>query len=144
MFLVTTGLQMKFNEAIPVYGDTSYRNKKCPSEALEQVTFFNRIRKLYPDTYGLLAVHIKNEGKRTAHQAMKDKAEGMTAGASDIIIPGCPSFVCEMKRRDHTLSQWQDGQQEYILAAINTGAFACVALGADAAMEAFEKWISLQ
>lgn len=144
MYSVTTGFLMKFNEAIPVYGDTSYRNKKCPSEALEQVTFFNRIRKLYPDTYGLLAVHIKNEGKRTAHQAMKDKAEGMTAGASDIIIPGSPSFVCEMKRRDHTLSQWQDGQQEYILAAINTGAFACVALGADAAMEAFEKWISLQ
>jgi hypothetical protein len=144
MYLDITGLQMKFNEAIPVYGDTSYRNKKCPSEALEQVTFFNRIRKLYPDTYGLLAVHIKNEGKRTAHQAMKDKAEGMTTGASDIIIPGKPAFVCEMKRRDHTLSQWQDGQQEYILAAINTGAFACVALGADAAMEAFNKWISLQ
>ena len=144
MYSVTTGFLMKFNEAIPVYGDTSYRNKKCPSEALEQVTFFNRIRKLYPDTYGLLAVHIKNEGKRTAHQAMKDKAEGMTAGASDIIIPGRTSFVCEMKRRDHTLSQWQDGQQEYILAAISAGAFACVALGADAAMEAFEKWISLQ
>ena len=136
--------RMKFNKNIPVYGDVSYRNKKCPTEALEQVTFFNRIRKQYPETWGAIAVHIRNEGKRSVQQTMRQKAEGMTNGASDVIIPGNPAFVCEMKRQDHTICSWQKGQESYLLTAQKLGAFACVALGADAAMEAFNKWISLQ
>jgi hypothetical protein len=68
----------------------------------------------------------------------------MTEGASDIIIPGCPAFVCELKRRDHTKSKWQDGQLEYLETAQKAGAFVCVALGADAAMEAFEEWLKSQ
>lgn len=135
---------MKFDIDIPVFGDTEYRNKKCPSEALEQVTFFNRVRRNYPDTWGKIATHIRNEGKFSVQQRTKQKAEGMTPGASDIIIPGNPTFVCEMKRRDHTVSKWQDGQKDYLLTSQKMGAFACVALGADAAMEALEKWISLQ
>lgn len=135
---------MKFDIDIPVFGDTKYRDKKCPKETIEQVTFFNRVRRAHPDTWGKIATHIRNEGKFSVQQRTKQKAEGMTPGASDIIIPGCPTFVCEMKRRDHTLCQWQAGQQDYLMAAQKAGAFACVALGADAAMEAFEKWISLQ
>lgn len=77
-------------------------------------------------------------------QVSREKAEGMTKGASDIIIPGCPAFVCELKRRDRTQSSWQDGQLEYLEAAKRAGAFACVALGADAATEAFEEWLGLQ
>lgn len=142
--MVITVKQMKFDIDIPVFGDTEYRNKKCPSETLEQVTFFNRVRRDYPDTWGVIATHIRNEGKFSVQQRVKQKAEGMTPGASDIIIPGCPTFVCEMKRRDHTISKWQDGQKEYLLTSQKMGAFACVALGADAAMEALEKWISLQ
>ena len=65
----------------------------------------------------------------------------MTKGASDIIIPGSPAFVCELKRRDHTKSRWEDGQQEYLTAAQDAGAFVCIALGADAAMEAFNDWL---
>ena len=125
-------------------GDLKFRDKKCPSEALEQVTFFNRVRREYPDTWGVIATHIRNEGKRSVQQNMRQKAEGMTPGASDIIIPGFPTFVCELKRRDHTLCKWQDGQQNYLLTAQKMGAFSCVALGADAAMEALKKWISLQ
>ena len=130
---------MKFNQNITVYGDTKYRGR-CPSEALEQVTFFNRIRAQHPKTYGLIAVHNSNEGKRHHAQTQRQKAEGMTKGASDIIIPGKVTFVCELKRRDHTLSRWQDGQQEYLEAAHRLGAFACVALGADAAWLAFNEW----
>jgi len=126
---------------VPVYGDQDWRGK-CPSESVEQITFFNRIRKI--PTYGVIAVHPRNEGKRHYKQVTKERAEGMTKGASDIIIPGNPAFVCELKRRDRTQSSWQDGQREYLEAAKRAGAFACVALGADAAMEALEAWLSVQ
>jgi len=109
---------------------------------LEQITFFNRIRKI--PIYGVIALHPRNEGKRHYKQVTKERAEGMTTGASDIIIPGNPAFVCELKRRDRTQSSWQDGQVEYLEAARKAGAFACLALGADAAMEALEEWLSLQ
>ncbi len=72
---------------------------------------------------------------------IKQKAEGMTPGASDVIIPGCVTFVCEIKRQDHTKSKWQAGQVEYLTAAHNAGAFACVALGWIGAREAFNQWL---
>lgn len=124
---------------IPVYGDPTYRGP-CPNETVEQVTLVSRIRKT---PYGILLVHVRNEGKRTQYQAMQHKAEGMTRGASDIIIPGSPAFVCELKRRDITKSAWQEGQEDYLLAALDAGAFACVALGCDAAWEAFLEWQSV-
>lgn len=132
---------MKFGSDIPVYGDIDYRNKKCPTETAEQITFFNWLRREYPDSYGLIAIHIRNEGKRTIHQAIREKAEGMVSGAADIMIPGCPTFICELKRLDHSLCKWQEGQQEYLQAAKNNGAFVCVALGHKAAIEAFNEWI---
>ena len=133
---------MNLNDCpVPVYGDQTWRGK-CPSESLEQITFFNRIRKI--PIYGVIALHPRNEGKRHYKQVTKERAEGMTTGASDIIIPGNPAFVCELKRRDRTQSSWQDGQVEYLEAARKAGAFACLALGADAAMEALEEWLSLQ
>jgi len=130
---------MKFHPDIPVYGDIKFRGD-CPSETVEAVTFFAKIRREYPDTYGLIATHIRNEGKRSFNQVSKQKAEGMTKGAPDIIIPGNPAFICELKRKDHTKSSWQDGQQEYLLAAKKEGAFVCVALGYESAFEAFLSW----
>ena len=130
--------------AFRVYGDQSFRGK-CPTEALEQVTFFGRLREYYPDTWGRLGLHPRNEGLKIKGQfasVAMHKAEGMTPGASDIIIPGRVTFVCEMKRRDRTQSAWQDGQVEYLTAAHNAGAFACVALGCDAAWEAFGEWLA--
>jgi hypothetical protein len=130
---------MKFHPDIPVYGDIKFRGD-CACETVEAVTFFAKIRREYPDTYGLIATHIRNEGKRSFNQVSKQKAEGMTKGAPDIIIPGSPAFICELKRKDHTKSSWQDGQQEYLLAAKKEGAFVCVALGYEAAFEAFLSW----
>lgn len=127
-----------------VYGDLSFRGS-CPKEDMEQVTFFSRIRAQHPNTYGLIAIHPRNEGLKVGGQlyaVSKHRAEGMTKGASDIIIPGSPTFLCELKRRDHTKSAWQDGQIEYLTAAHEAGAFSCVALGADAAWEAFGEWVS--
>ena len=133
---------MKIPEWLPVYGDTGYRGK-CPTESAEQITFFNRIRRDQPHTLGRIAIHPRNEQQLRGVQfraLSRQKAEGMTPGASDIVIPGCPSFVCELKRRDHTKSRWQDGQPEYLEAAKACGAYVCVALGADAAMEALIDW----
>lgn len=130
------------NLPFPVFGDQTFRGK-CPRESAEQITFFNQIRQLYPDTYGALAIHPRNEQQLRGGQhrgVIKQKAEGMTPGASDVIIPGRVTFVCEIKRQDHTQSKWQAGQIEYLTAAYEMGAFACVALGWRGAMDAFEAW----
>lgn len=125
---------------VRLYGNTEWRGK-CPPEGLEQITFFNRVRSQYPDTWGAIALHVRNEGKRYREQIALHKAEGMTAGAADIIIPGRITFVCELKRQDHTKSKWQPNQLEYLEASGNSGAFACVALGCDAAWQALHDWI---
>lgn len=131
---------MIFPEGLRVFGDRSFRGK-CPTETSEQSTFFNIIRRKYPDTYGAVALHIKNEGKRSFQQLAKMKAEGgFVTGASDVVIPGSPTFIMELKRKDHTQSSWQKGQQEYLLTAQRLGCYVCVALGYEAALEAFEEW----
>ncbi|MEI2685339.1 MAG: hypothetical protein V9G14_02945 [Cypionkella sp.] len=66
-----------------VYGDTGFRGK-CPTEALEQITFFRRLRDAYPDSHGLTALHPRNEGLKIGGQfgaVSRHKAEGMTPGA---------------------------------------------------------------
>lgn len=133
---------MKFPDWLKVYGDVTYRGS-CPDESLEQMSFFNRLRHEYPDTFGAVAIHPRNEGLKEKGQfstVLKHKAEGMTKGASDVIIPGVRAFVCEIKRRDPTKSRWQDGQALYLKTASELGAMACVALGAAAAWQAFEEW----
>lgn len=134
---------MKFNVDVPVFGDTLFRGK-CPQEGMEQASFFSKLRREYPATWGVIALHPRNEGLKIGNQfstVVKHQAEGMAKGAADIIIPAKVSFVCELKRQDHTLSKWQDGQQEYLAAAQKAGAFACIALGAAAAWQAFEEWL---
>lgn len=133
---------MKFPDWLQVYGDITYRNKKCPRESAEQISFFSWIRRTYPISYGLMAIHPRNEAKRTHGQAWREKAEGLSAGASDIIIPGAPAFVCELKRQDHTICKWEDGQLEYLEACLDSGAFVCVALGYAAARESFMDYIA--
>jgi hypothetical protein len=130
---------MKIPEWLPAFGDLSFRGR-CPPESAEQITFFNTLRNTYPEI-GKIAIHPRNEGKRSFYQAAKHKAEGMTPGAADIVIPGNPAFVCELKRQDSTQGRWQDGQLEYLQAAQNNGAFVCVAFGHKAALEALKKWM---
>lgn len=134
---------MIFPDGIKVYGDTSFRNKKCPVEDAELVTFINQIKKLYPNSFGRLVLHIPNEGKRKVYEVSNLKKKGaLNTGASDIIIPGNPSLVMEMKRQDHTLSDWQPGQIEYLEASKMVGCFVCICLGWEAAMMAFNDWRS--
>lgn len=121
---------------IPIYGDPTWRGA-CPTENAEQVTFFAAIRKT---PMGRVALHIKNEGKRRHGQVSWDKASGLVKGASDIMIPGSPAFVCELKRKDHTKSRISGEQSEYLEAAQEYGAFAVIALGWEAAWEAVQEW----
>lgn len=136
-------LIVRLPDTIPLYGDPSYRGD-CPPELVEQASFFNRLRREHPKTYGLIALHPRNEGQRFMHTAIKHSAEGMAKGASDIIIPGKPSFVCELKRQDYRKSKWEDGQMEYLEAAQMAGSFVCLAFGALAAWDAFQDWLSMQ
>ena len=90
---------LKIPKEIPVYGTPS---KEFHSEDNEQITFINHIRIKYPDTYGKIITHVKNERQLRGSQFSainKDKAMGQIKGCSDIIIPGNPAFVCEMKSR---------------------------------------------
>jgi len=130
---------MNLKHDVPVYGDTKHRDKKCPSEASEQITFFNKVRREFPDTWGRIATHIRNEGKKTPQQVRREKAEGMTTGASDIVMGG---FYCELKRKDHTLCKISDEQIEYLNTINQLGYFGCIALGYEAAWEAFIEYTS--
>ena len=120
--------------------DSGYRGN-CPLESAEQITFFNKIRSEYPDTYGKLAFHVRNEGKRTQNQIQREKAEGLTTGVVDIIIPGGASFVCELKRKDKTKSRLSKEEKEYLEISSNLGAYSCVAYGWEQAWKAFEDWV---
>jgi len=121
-----------------IYGG-DYRGN-CPKEAEDQQAFIEYLRKVHKNTYGALVVHIKNEGKKTWGQIAYDKKHGQTTGASDIFIPGSPSFVCELKRKDRTKSKVTSEQVAYLDAAMKAGSFACVAYGYDAAVMAFNDW----
>ena len=124
---------------IPIYG-APLEYGKCLLETHEQASFFNRLRREYPDTWGCLGIHVRNEGKRTHWEIRKIKAEGgFITGACDIVIPGVPPFLCEMKSRSKAAKTTED-QIKFLLTGITAGAFACYAYGAEAAWEAFEEW----
>lgn len=127
---------------IPLYGDPTYRGK-CDREQLEQMSIIGRIRREYPSTYGLIVLHPRNEGLKENGQfssVIRHNAEGMCKGAADVIIPARRAFVCEVKRKNPTLSKLAPEQVAFLTAAQASGAFVCVALGAVAAWEAFEEW----
>jgi len=118
---------------IKIY-DSGFRGE-CPKEVMEQITFVNIVRKTYPNI-----THIRNEGSRTFNQAAKQKAEGMVKGASDIIIPASPAFVCEFKRKDKTKSKVSKEQMAYLEQSAALGAFSCVAYGYEQALLALKDW----
>jgi len=131
---------MKFPMWLDVYGDQSFRGK-CPPESAEQITFFSKIRREYPDTWGRICLHPRNEGQRRHAQTSRQKAEGMCPGAADIIIPGAPSWVCELKRQDHTKCKFEPEQLAFLEISKKSGACVGVALGWVCAWEFFLHYI---
>jgi hypothetical protein len=137
-------MPIKPMHGICLYGNQKFRDKNCPLESAEQITFGNHVRAQYPETFGLILLHPKNEGQLINGQfsaVSKARAMGMAKGAADIIIPGNPAFVCEIKRADRTRSEISDEQIAYLYAAKSAGAFVCIALGHAAAIDAFENWL---
>ncbi len=134
---------MKIPPHIKTYGDMDFRGE-CALEDAELITFFNQLRMRYP-VLAQVAIHPDNEGLVFGtgfNNHTRQKAKGaIRNGAADIIIVGCPSFVCELKRKDHTKSRWQDGQLEFLEASQKRGAFVCVALGYEAALQAVDYWV---
>ena len=134
---------MKVDPEIPTFGDMSFRGD-CPKEDIDQINFVSWLKHNYP-THRALFIHPKNEGKRKHNQVnYESRTGGIPTGASDCIIPGCPAFVVELKRQDHTKSQWQKGQQQYLINAKEAGAFIGVAFGFEGLKEAFLQWLELQ
>lgn len=111
-----------------------------PSERDEQVTFFNHLRKHKPHL-ALVATHIKNEGKRSMWQAQEDKANGLVTGAPDIIIPGSPTLLIELKKRSKS-AKIAPPQLAYMEAAEKMGCESYLCYGWQAAMKAVEEWES--
>ncbi len=132
---------MRINKEIPTFGDSSFRGD-CPKEDVEQINFYSWLKENYP-LYHTLMIHPKSGGKRSGAQInYESRTGGMPTGASDLIIPGNPCFVVELKRRDHKKSNWQPEQQPYLLAAKDAGCFVGLALGFKGAKEAFELWLT--
>ncbi|HNE91926.1 MAG TPA: hypothetical protein PLV16_08770 [Agitococcus sp.] len=134
---------MKIPPHIQVFGDVCFMGD-CPTEDAELITFFNELAKLYP-SLAKVAIHPDNEGlvlgSGHLHHARQKAKGAIKKGAADIIICGNPTFVCEMKRQDHTKSRWQDGQLEFLEYGLKNGAFVCIALGYESALEAVKDWI---
>lgn len=130
-------MKLPLSNRIRLYGDTSYRGE-CPLENAELITFIHHMNIHYRD---IPVLHIKNEGKRTYRQSLFDRAIGaLHTGACDIMIPGSPALCLELKRKDHTKSIIDDDQITFLLNASKLGAYSCVALGHEAAIEAFLEW----
>lgn len=128
---------------VPIYGSLEYRNKHCALEDAELETFVNQLREKHPKL-ATLFVHIPNEGERTMDEVQILKRKGaLNKGAVDELIPADISFVGELKREDHTLSDIYDEQINYLITAHQLGAFAFVALGWRANWQALEDWLKL-
>jgi hypothetical protein len=105
-------------------------------ENAEMVTFFNQLRRLYPAICAV-AVHVPNEGRRT-RGAVRDKTRGLVTGAADVLIPGAPTLVIEIKRTSG--GRLSEAQAAYLTAAAALGAVACVCHGWEAAISAVNEW----
>lgn len=134
---------MKIPDWLRVYGSTTYRGP-APPESAEQVTFFSQLRRHHPHLSNLV-FHPRMEGERTKGQADWQKADGsIVAGVADVIGVGHPMLVLELKRRDKTQSVWQKGQVEFLELSHKRGAFTCLALGYEAALQAIQDWEAQQ
>ncbi|MGL4735726.1 MAG: hypothetical protein ACRCWB_11735 [Enterovibrio sp.] len=127
-------LEMLAKHSVPIFGDVNFRGG-CALETPESIAFLQLLKQYDPELREI-AFHVRNEGKRSKREGAKHKQEGMLTGAADIAIMCCPPIAIEMKRRDHTKSKLSPEQLRYLAVTRLKGAFSCVALGADAAMEA--------
>lgn len=122
---------------IKVYGD-KVKKGTCNSEESEQKEFFGWLKECRPELYAM-AIHPKQEGKRTFQQIAKERSMGaLKAGIVDVFIPCFVPFICEMKIKSGGVVSQK--QAEYLELTQKYGAFSCVALGCDGAKKAIIDW----
>ncbi|UJH96011.1 DNA nuclease [Pantoea phage Nafs113] len=127
---------------IPVYGDITFRGD-CSLEDADLIEFFNDLKYDFP-LLSKIAIHVKNEGERSKAQAVRERMKGaLQKGATDVQIPGNPSFIMELKRQNYLKSKILEEQITYMVHSMRAGAFVCVCLGIDAARDALADWIKL-
>jgi hypothetical protein len=103
--------------------------EKVKSEHLEQVEFIQWMRRSHPE-HRVFA--IGNGGLRNKVVAMNMKAEGVTAGVPDLMIPSLNCFI-EMKRtKGGTISP---EQLDWIIYLNDVGYHAQVCKGKDEAID---------
>lgn len=125
------------------------KKNKVPTEDAELITFFNQLRLLYPDV-AKIAVHVKNEGQRFRNQMQQERIRGFIKGTPDIIIPGCPTLLIELKRRiarENEIKHYSKATPEqlaYLAAAREFGAQAHVCFGYEEALSVVDKWLHNQ
>lgn len=133
---------MKFNKEIPVFGDSSFRGD-CKKEDLEAMDFYSWLKFNHPE-HAEFYIHPKAEGKRTYAQVnYEKKTGGIPTSTPDGLMMHAIPFCVELKRKDHTKSKWQDGQEDKLIGLSKRGCFVGVALGADGMKEAFTKWLEI-
>lgn len=113
---------------IPVIGK-NLPKPKMKSEHLEQVEFVQWMRRTHPQ-HRVFA--IPNGGLRHTAVAMQMKAEGVTAGVPDLMVPSLKAFI-EMKRVKG--SQISVEQSDWLTYLKSVGYHAKVCKGKDEAIE---------
>lgn len=145
---------------VEIAGDINYRGE-CNKEDGELATLHQKISFNFPE-YADLAFHVPNEftadksmGNAKFSHIAKRKSKGVKNGMCDyVVLPiriGAPPFLCEMKRRDISLSLKTAKNKLHYIEQIKLlasqsqhGAVAFVSLGSDCAYKKFveyvEKW----
>lgn len=134
---------MKVPDHIMSFGDLSFRGK-CEHEDYVLTSFVSWLRREHPK-YAQVALHPKNEGKRSPAQFKADLAKGFKKGASDIIIIGNPTLCLELKIADSARAKWSCEEQiTFLTDAQKVGAISAVGFGLQGAKDAFLFWLSKQ
>ena len=113
------------------------RAKSAPREASEQAALFRWLRR-----HKVAAFAIPNGGLRPGRGGVSFRAQGVERGVPDLLIldrpPRLPHFVgvaLELKRSNGKPSDLRPEQREWLERFDARGWTACVAYGADAAID---------
>lgn len=116
-----------------------------PTESNEQQTLFEWARRMegkWPELR--MMYHIPNEGRRTARNGARLKAEGLKSGVPDICLP-VPrgehhGLYIELKRRKNARVTTE--QMEWIEGLVAQGYVAAICRGCDEAIEVITGYLA--
>ena len=129
-----------------------YKVPQRYAESEEQKAFFRRLtlHKYRGESLRRFCFSIPNGGTAGTRQAMlaavRRKAEGLTAGVSDIecmiAVPPHTGLFIEMKRTDGTPSDVSEAQRDFMDLAASCGRKCVVAFGAEQAWQYLMEYLS--